>query len=57
MFWVYKCNSRALPYQVVSGDWAEFFEEGIDDHWGSTEWTPSLARLQPGDIILAYQVL
>ena len=55
MFWVYKCNSRALPYQVVSGDWAEFFEEGIDDHWGSTEWTPSLAGLQPGDLILAYQ--
>ena len=55
MFWVYKCNSRNLPNQVVYGDWNDFFVAGRTGQWGSTEWVKALAKAASGDTILAYQ--
>ncbi len=53
--WVYKCNSRNLPYQRSYGDWAEFFRARRPRWWGRVAWTPELSKLRPGDIVLAYQ--
>lgn len=55
MYWVYKNNSRGLPYQGAVGDWAEFYADNRTERWGSTEWTPGIRLAQPGDTILAYQ--
>jgi len=55
MYWIYKCNSRNMPYQVAFGDWLDFFVDGRPDRWGSTQWVPTLAKAKPQDIILAYQ--
>jgi len=54
-WWIYKCNSKNGPHQVSSGDWDSFFEHSSVHRWGSTEWIPSLAKLVPGDMIIAYQ--
>lgn len=55
MFWVYKCNSRNLPYQRAYGDWEEVFR-GRRKIWGSTEWTPEIRdKIKPGDVLIAYQ--
>ena len=54
-FWIYKCNSRNLPYQRLFGDWETFFAEHKSSQWGSTKSVPSLSHADPGDIILAYQ--
>jgi len=53
--WVYKCNSRNLPYQPAYGDWRDFFDIGKEQDWGSTDWIPALADLNVGDLIIAYQ--
>jgi hypothetical protein len=55
IYWMYKCNSRGHPCQVVSGDWDKFFTKNKVDRWGSTEWVPDLGDARPGNIILAYQ--
>ena len=55
MYWLYKCNSRKLAYQVVYGDWEDFFVDGRPRKWGSSEQVPALDRAKRGDIILAYQ--
>lgn len=55
MFWIYKCNTGNHPYQVVYGDWNDFFLEAGPSEWGSTEWVPALADARLGDTILAYQ--
>lgn len=54
-WWVYKCNSRNLPYQRANGDWRDFFDMGKKQDWGSTDWIPALADLNVGDLIIAYQ--
>lgn len=54
-WWIYKCNNRRHPHQVSWGDWAEFFAWEATSEWGSTEWVPSLAKLSPGDMVIAYQ--
>jgi hypothetical protein len=36
MFWIYKCNSRGLPYQPASGDWQVFFTNDRVGRWGAT---------------------
>ena len=55
MYWIYKCNSRNHPDQVVHGDWNYVFERKGPVEWGSTKYVPGLLRAQPGDIILAHQ--
>src|SRR6266496_2625468 len=55
MFWVYKCNARKPPRWVRYGDWNDFFVDGIVREWGSTEWTPAIAKVKRGDTIIAYQ--
>lgn len=54
-WWVYKCNSKNREYQVAYGDWDSFFDRSRVGRWGSTKWGPSLAKLTPGDMIVAYQ--
>jgi hypothetical protein len=54
-YWMYKCNARKLPYQRAWGDWAEFFNAGKVDEWGSTEWIPQLREARRGDVVLAFQ--
>jgi len=54
-WWIYKCNSRPQPYQRAYGDWREFFDAGVVDAWGSSDWIPALSRLTAGDRIIAYQ--
>jgi hypothetical protein len=54
-WWIYKCNSKQLEYQNAWGDWYDFFYGDPSQHWGSTEWTPALAELKKGDMIIAYQ--
>jgi hypothetical protein len=54
-FWIYKCNSRDHPNQVVHGDWDGFFTDTVAQEWGSTEWVPALAQAKRGDVVLAYQ--
>jgi hypothetical protein len=53
---MYKCNAKQHGYQKAWGDWDEFFSRGHRaQRWGKTEWTPSIAQLRRGDMILAYQ--
>ena len=40
MFWIYKCNAKKHPRQVVFGDWEDFFQSSKAQSWGSTEWVP-----------------
>src|SRR6266849_6583578 len=54
-WWVYKCNSKNREYQVDYGDWEWFFDRGRVGRWGTTERLPSLAKLTPEDMIIAYQ--
>lgn len=54
-WWMYKNNSLNRSHQAAWGDWRELFDRGKADSWGRVEWTPDLARLQPGDGVLAYQ--
>jgi hypothetical protein len=55
-WWVYKCNSKGLPYQRAVGDWrSEYFNGDPNQEWGSTDWVPALADLKQGDMIIAYQ--
>jgi hypothetical protein len=54
-WWIYKCNSRQHPDQVVYGDWRDFFDKGRIAEWGSTEWVPALELLTRGDMVIAYQ--
>lgn len=54
-FWIYKCNSRQHPAQVVYGDWDELFSDSRASQWGSTEWVEELGQAKRGDIVLAYQ--
>lgn len=54
-YWVYKCNNRRHPHQVLYGDWEEVFLHPEPCSWGSTEWVPELASAQKDDIVLAYQ--
>lgn len=53
-WWVYKCNSKGLPYQNAWGDWDDFFNDP-NEHWGSSDWVPALEELEKGDMIIAYQ--
>jgi hypothetical protein len=55
VIWIYKCNSRDLPYQRAYGDWDDFFMSGRPMQWGSTEWVPALQKARRGDTVLAYQ--
>jgi len=55
VYWVYKCNSRNRPHQVMHGDWRDFFATMREKEWGSTQWIPALGAAQPGDTVLAYQ--
>lgn len=54
-WWVYKCNGKNREYQVSYGDWDWFFDRGRVGYWGTTESLPSLEKLTPGDMIIAYQ--
>ena len=54
-FWIYKCNSKNAPHQVVHGDWERFYSEDEPSEWGSTEWVSALKKAKRGDLILAYQ--
>jgi uncharacterized protein DUF3883 len=55
MFWIYKCNSHQRPDFRAYGDWNDFFKENRSNSWGSTEWTPQVAKLNENDTIIAYQ--
>lgn len=55
MYWIYKCNAKALPHQVVVGDWERFFASPAGGEWGSTARVPALAQARRGHLILAYQ--
>jgi hypothetical protein len=54
-WWIYKCNGRNQPHQRAYGDWHEFFDAGVVDTWGSSDWIPALSKLAPGDMIIAHQ--
>lgn len=54
-WWVYKCNSKNQPHQVVCGDWGWFFDRGRIGQWGSTESVPELIKLARDDSIICYQ--
>lgn len=54
-FWVYKCNDTDHPDQVVHGDWEHVFGARKTVEWGSTEYSPNLEKLSPGDLLIAYQ--
>ncbi len=53
-WWVYKCNSQQHEYQRAWGDWKDFFS-GKYSRWGSSKWTPEIAKVRRGDILIAYQ--
>jgi len=53
-WWIYKCNANRKPHQVVWGDWDDFFDDPRIE-WGSTQRIPALAKLSPGDMVIAYQ--
>jgi hypothetical protein len=57
-WYVYKCNGRNEQHQNHYGDWKEFFEDTSDGksrRWGTPDVVSALAKLEPGDKILAYQ--
>ena len=54
-YWIYKCNSKFLPYQSAGGDWNDFFEAKRPRVWGSTEWSPEIGQIAVGDTMLCYQ--
>ncbi|WP_337288754.1 DUF3883 domain-containing protein [Candidatus Methylomirabilis sp.] len=55
-WWIYKCNSTQHERQIAWGDWNDFFFRGRPTgRWGKTEWTPAIAKLRRGDMIIAYQ--
>lgn len=54
-YWVYKCNSKSMPHQVVHGDWNRVFATRKAIRWGTTERIRGLSELAVGDLVLAYQ--
>jgi hypothetical protein len=54
-WWVYKCNSKGLPYQKAWGDWNDLFHGDPSEHWGSSQRISALEKLKKGDMIIAYQ--
>lgn len=54
-WWVYKCNSKGLSHQKAMGDWNDFFHGDPNEDWGCTQLVPALAKLNKGDMIIAYQ--
>jgi len=54
-FWVYKCNDTEHADQVVHGDWEDVFRARKPVQWGSTKYSPTLDKLSPGDLLIAYQ--
>ena len=52
-----QCNSKCHPYSNDFSDWRQFFAGQLPagGRWGLTSVIPSLANLQPGEFVLAYQ--
>lgn len=57
-YWIYKCNSRNGEHQRHYGDWQDFFRNARANtakEWGTSEIVPALAKLEPNDVVIAYQ--
>lgn len=60
--WVYKCNRVQQEFASAYGDWDKLFRRPVAQEWGGSWCTANPVgrqiineRMQPGDLVLAYQ--